>query len=219
MIAFDRRGWGGSEAPETYGRTTIEEQAEDAAAVIEAVDAAPATLCGAGLGAVAALDLLIRRPELASAAVLIEPPLLALVPEATEAISEDGERLRGAVQEGGPAAGLDLYLSGALGALGPGAERLPAEVAAAARRRPLILFAELGAVSAWTLPLEAMTVLKAPTRIITCASTTALVRAASGSLADRLAGASLVALDCGGLPHIEMPEEIAGIVTELRTAA
>ncbi|MGH2923644.1 MAG: alpha/beta fold hydrolase [Solirubrobacterales bacterium] len=72
-ISYDRRGWGESTAPEGYRRTTIEEQSEDAAVLIEAA-AAPATVAGAGIGAVIALDLLLRRPELVSSTVLIEPP-------------------------------------------------------------------------------------------------------------------------------------------------
>src|SRR5688500_3816774 len=56
-IAYDRRGWGGSTAPDDYRRTTVEEQSEDAAVLLEKLDAAPAVLCGAGLGAVIALDL------------------------------------------------------------------------------------------------------------------------------------------------------------------
>ena len=75
-IAYDRRGWGDSSEPADYRRTTIEEQSEDAAALIESVADGPSVLCGAGVGAVIALDLLLRRSELVSAAVLIEPPLL-----------------------------------------------------------------------------------------------------------------------------------------------
>ena len=81
--------------PTGYRRTTVEEQSEDAAALIESAAEAPAVVCGAGLGAVIALDLLLRRPELVSGAVLIEPPLLALVPAATEALSEDRRRTGG----------------------------------------------------------------------------------------------------------------------------
>src|SRR5204863_1004911 len=69
-IAYDRRGWGRSGAPEPYTRTTIHEQSEDAAQVLQEAGAADALICGAGLGAVAALDLAVRRPELVRAAVL-----------------------------------------------------------------------------------------------------------------------------------------------------
>src|SRR5690348_15469958 len=78
-IAYDRRGWGSSTAPDGYLRTTVEEQSEDAAALIESVGG-PAALCGAGAGAVVALDLLLRRSDLVDAAVLIEPLLLQLLP-------------------------------------------------------------------------------------------------------------------------------------------
>ena len=40
-----------------------------------------------------ALDLLLRRPELVAGTLLIEPPLLQLLPAATEALSEDRRRL------------------------------------------------------------------------------------------------------------------------------
>ncbi|MCW3012713.1 MAG: hypothetical protein JWO90_3117, partial [Solirubrobacterales bacterium] len=43
-IAYDRRGYGGSTAPEGYAATTVEEQAEDLAALLRALDAAPALL-------------------------------------------------------------------------------------------------------------------------------------------------------------------------------
>ncbi len=98
-ISYDRRGWGGSSAPEEYRRTTVEEQSEDAAALIEAVADSPAAACGAGIGAVIALDLLLRRTDLVSAAVLIEPPLFQLLPAATEALSEDRHRLEIAARE------------------------------------------------------------------------------------------------------------------------
>src|SRR5262245_21288567 len=89
VIAYDRRGWDESSAPEDYRRTTIEEQSEDAAALIEATAGGPATVAGAGVGAVIALDLVLRRPDLVSAALLVEPPVLQLLPIATEALTDD----------------------------------------------------------------------------------------------------------------------------------
>src|SRR5436190_317100 len=46
VIAYDRRGYGDSEAPEPYARTTVEEQAEDAACLMEARGAAGAGPAG-----------------------------------------------------------------------------------------------------------------------------------------------------------------------------
>ena len=50
--------------PTDYRRTTVEEQSEDAAVLLESAAAVPAVVAGAGVGAVIALDLLLRRPEL-----------------------------------------------------------------------------------------------------------------------------------------------------------
>src|SRR5215213_2581356 len=61
-VAYDRRGWGESSTPEGYARTTVEEQSEDAVALAEVLGSA-AMVCGAGLGAVIALDLMLRRPD------------------------------------------------------------------------------------------------------------------------------------------------------------
>lgn len=213
-IAYDRRGWGRSAAPEPYLRTTIPEQSEDTAQLIGSLGAAPALVCGAGIGAVVALDVAIRRPDVTAAAVLIEPPLLAFVPEATEAISADGERLRVAFSEGGADAALDLYLSGTLLALGPGAERIPDAVSQAARTRPLTLFAELGSVAAWELPLRRIPTAN-PIEVVVARSTTPLVRSASEALTGRLGLPGPRELDAGALHHRDGAAQLGELILGL----
>lgn len=208
-IAYDRRGWGRSSAPEGYRRTTIEEQSEDAAALIEAAGAAPTTACGAGIGAVIALDLLLRRPELIAGAVLIEPPLLSLLPEATEALSADRTAIAEAVPDRGLAAAVELYLSGSLTALAPGVERLPAELTAPARERPLSLFAEIAAPSAWGMPLPRLARAERPSLLVTSAVTPPLIAAASAALEARLAGAERAEVEASAPPHLGAPAAVA----------
>jgi pimeloyl-ACP methyl ester carboxylesterase len=208
-IAFDRRGWGGSEAPEVYVRTTIEEQALDAAGVLGGHGAETALVCGAGIGAVIALELLLRRRDLVRGAVLIEPPLLALVPEATEGISADRKAIEEAFREGGPPAALDLYLRGGLPYLGPGAERIPPSVSAAARERPLSLFAELATVPAWSIRTAALAEVAVPSTVVVTASTPQPVRSAAEQVADRLGGSALKQLGGEGLPHVAAAPELA----------
>jgi pimeloyl-ACP methyl ester carboxylesterase len=214
-IALDRRGWGDSGAPEQYVATTVEEQAADAAALLEQLDAGPAVVCGAGIGAVIALELLLRRRDLAAAAILIEPPLLAYIPEATEGLAVDRQAIAEAVQGGGPEAAIDLYLSGELPHLGPGAGRIPDAVGAAARRRPMSLFAELGAVPAWSLRTAEMLALDAPSRIVSGTSTPDLLRAAGDQLAVRLGRSEQVNLGGEGLPHVGAAHELADAIREL----
>ncbi len=173
-------------------------------------------MCGAGLGAVVALDLMLRHPELVRGAALIEPPLLAFVEDATEALSKDGGAMREAVHEGGPAAGVELYLSGSLTALGSGADRLPKALAAPAREQPLSLFAELSAVPSWPLPLAGMSQNLVPARIVISRSSPSLLRRAAEELAGRLTHGELRELPDRGRPaHLEDPRSLATLIVEL----
>jgi pimeloyl-ACP methyl ester carboxylesterase len=213
-ISYDRRGWGRSTAPEGYRRTTVEEQSEDAAALIEALDTGPVVAIGAGAGAVIALDLLLRRPELLAATVLIEPPLLQLLPVATEALSDDRRRLEAATARGESV--IDLYLSGGLPALGPGVARLPEEVRSAARNHPASVVAELGLAAGWRVPLPRLAHADRPSGIVTARSTPPLLREASSALAGRLGESSAKELDERELPpHLGAPAEVAAIAEEL----
>jgi pimeloyl-ACP methyl ester carboxylesterase len=216
VIAYDRRGWGSSTIPNGYQRTTIEEQSEDLASLIESTGAAPAMLCGAGIGAVIALDLLLRRPEIVSGAVLIEPPLLGLIPAATEVLSDDRVRLREALAVGGTDEAVNLLLSGALEALGPGIGRLSAEATSSARDRPAVLFAELGSTAAWATPLSRLGQATRPSVIVISGSTPPLLRQASAALSDHLRASSERELDSGEEPpHLGAPGEVAAIAAEL----
>ncbi len=213
-IAYDRRGWGDSSEPEEYRRTTVEEQSEDAAAVIEAVADGPTVVCGAGLGAVIALDLLLRRGELVSGAVVIEPPLFQLLPVATEALSEDRHRIE--IAAGNRENVIDIYLSGGLPALGPGVARTPDETATAARRRPGSVLAELGIPAGWRMPLPQLAAAERPSAIVTCGSSPPLLQEASNALAGRLAQAEAREVDSpADPPHIGAPAEVASIVAEV----
>ena len=215
-LFYDRRGWGQSTAPDGYQRTTIEEQAEDGVALLDARDAAPAVLVGAGLGALVALDLALRHPELALGLVLVEPPALGLVPEATEPLSADRVAMRDAVNEGGTEAALDLYLSGGLEAIGAGAARLPAELTGQARERPRILFAELGAATSWSMPLSALREAELPSLIVTAPSTPHLLREAAAALGARLAGSESREVDEERMaPHLGDPDGVGALALEL----
>jgi pimeloyl-ACP methyl ester carboxylesterase len=215
-VSYDRRGWGESSAPPGYARTTIEEQSEDAAVLIESLGAAPALLCGAGIGAVIALDLSLRRSALVAGSVLVEPDVLALLPEATEALSDDRQALEAAVAERGAAGAVALYLSGRLTALGAGLDRLPTSLTAEGRQRPGGVFAELGAASGWSMPLVRLADAERPTRIVTSPSTPPLLREAARALQGRL-GASETIEVAGSRtpPHIAAPDEVAALALEL----
>jgi pimeloyl-ACP methyl ester carboxylesterase len=184
--------------------------------LIEELGATPALLCGAGLGAIIALDLLIRTPQAVTGAVLVEPPLLGLLPEATELLSDDRSALESAAGAG-PEGLADLYLSGGLGALASGAGRLPADLTAPARERPLSLFAEIGAAPGWPTPFARLAEILAPVEIVTSPSTPELLRAAASALDERLPSSELSELTAAGdlPPHLGAPAELSVLVADL----
>jgi pimeloyl-ACP methyl ester carboxylesterase len=214
VIAYDRPGWGRSPAPETYVRTTVGEQAALAEAVLADRGAAPAVLIGAGLGAVAALDLSIRSPNLVVGAVLVEPPVLAFVPEATEALSEAAGLVRAAVAEGGREAAIERHRAGGLGVLSAGAERIPERARDHGEGAAQSLFAELAAVPAWELPLPEMSVASRPSVVVVGADTAPLVREAATRLTDALTRSELREVGTG-LPHHEQAADLAALAVEV----
>jgi pimeloyl-ACP methyl ester carboxylesterase len=215
-IAYDRRGWGGSTTPDDYRRTTVEEQSEDAAVLLESLGASPAVVCGAGLGAVIAIDLLLRRPELVTGAVLIEPPVLALLPEATAALSDDRVALREAFSERGAHGAVNAYLSGRLAALSAEVDAVPSALTGDTHDRPQVLFAELGAATGWTMPLVRLAGAEVPSRIVTTSETPPLLREAAGALAGRLGNTESVSVQTGlGPPHLARPAEVAELALGL----
>lgn len=104
VIAYDRRGYGASGAPEGYVATTVHEQAEDAAAVLRATGTEPALVVGLGFGALIALDVLTRHAGLVRAAVLVDAPVFAFVPEANEPLSAERLALEDELRSAGPRA-------------------------------------------------------------------------------------------------------------------
>jgi pimeloyl-ACP methyl ester carboxylesterase len=63
VIAYDRRGCSRSERPEPYERTRVADHADDAAALLDALDAAPAVVIGRSYGGTVAMDLALRYPD------------------------------------------------------------------------------------------------------------------------------------------------------------
>ncbi len=111
-------GLGERRRPEGYERTTVAEQAGLAARRLR--ERGPAVVCGAGIGAVAALELLLGRAGSGHGAVLVEPPLLSFLPEATDQLLADVAEVREAVPAGGQGSGARRLPGRAASGAGPG---------------------------------------------------------------------------------------------------
>lgn len=94
VIAYDRRGCTRSERPERYESTTVAEHSDDAAALLDALEAAPAVVIGRSYGGAVAVDLALRHPDRVRALVLLEGDALGLSPAAREWTRGIRDRLR-----------------------------------------------------------------------------------------------------------------------------
>jgi esterase len=77
VVTYDRRGHSASTAPPGQGH--IGEDVADAAALLEALKMASATVVGHSYGASIALLLAVRRPDLVQQLIVHEPPLYGLL--------------------------------------------------------------------------------------------------------------------------------------------
>jgi pimeloyl-ACP methyl ester carboxylesterase len=173
VIAYDRRGYGSSGAPEPYRGTTVEEQAEDAAALLGALEPGAALVCGDGFGALVALDLAKRHRALLRAAVLRDPPLLMFVPEATERLAAQHAELEAAVRQGGPEAGVEAWLGGRV----DGRELLRARAAHRA------FFADYAGLASWPITRRELRSMDLPVVVLTGPESPAHIVAAADALA------------------------------------
>jgi esterase len=119
-ILYDRRGSFRSERPEPYA-TNVHEQADDAAALIDALGAVPAVVIGRSYGGAIAVDLALRYPDRVRAQVLLEGDVPAVSPTAAREWAELEEQL-----VADPSRAAEELMTVVMG--DGGWERLPAEV-------------------------------------------------------------------------------------------
>jgi len=123
-IVYDRRGFGQSERPEPLV-IDVGQQADDAAALVDALGAAPAIVIGRSQGAEIAVDLALRHPDRVRALALLEGGGLSLSPALTAWVAELDEQIFAAAERDVRTVG-ETLLRGVLG--DEGWERLPEPV-------------------------------------------------------------------------------------------
>ena len=151
-----------SERPEPFLRTTREQEADDAAALLDALDAAPAIVIGRSYGGDIALELARRHPDHVRAIVGLEPGMLHLDPEAKRWADDLNARLRAAEPE---RVGETLIEAAA----GPGGwEALPAEARELFTANGPAILAEVEGLNA-DLDEAALSAIEHPTLIVSAA--------------------------------------------------
>jgi esterase len=210
VIAYDRRGCSRSERPDPYERTSVAEHAEDAAALLDALEAAPAVVIGRSYGGTVATDLTLRHPDRVRALVLLEPDASReLAPAAAEWVDAVVGRLR----EVAARDGVDAVAEALIGeAAGDDAWRsFPADIRRTLAGNGPAILAELG--GEWWLQADAaaLATIEQPALVVMAADSPPEFHQAPEALAERIPDAHLSRVGGGHLIDPASPEVVGFI--------
>ena len=211
VVDYDRRGFSASPGPPPRALTG---HADDAAGLLERLDAGPAVIVGWSVGGVIALELALRRPELVAGLVLLEPPFRAKRhPRAPMVWAIGGATMLARV--GRADAGAQRFLRWALGRRG-GGDDLARVDAEDLRRSSATIVAELAAGTGEHLDRDALAVLELPTTVIAGSESDPAFAAAARRVSELIPGSRLVtATGSGHMVQLDAPEFVAGEVRQL----
>jgi len=109
VVTYDRRGNGRSPRPAGWAATSAEEQANDAAALLDALGLAPAAVFGTSLAGVIALCLVLRHPRVVSGAILHEPAFWSLFDDPDEVKRTVSATIADGMRSGGPRDAIERF--------------------------------------------------------------------------------------------------------------
>ena len=210
VLVYDRRGHSRSERPDTQG--SVDEDGDDLAGLLEALDRAPAHVVASSFGGNIALRLAARRPDLFASLTCHEPPLFGLLDDHPESegmlehvyrvLTAVAGRVSGDDHEGAARQFVEDV------ALGPGAwDELPPEEKAMLVRNAPTFLDEFNDPSALTIDREALARLEMPVRLTQGTESPPLFP----RVIDRLC-ASIPAVErgtiegAGHVPHVTVPK-------------
>lgn len=110
VVTYDRRGNSRSPRPSGWKTTSVNEQADDAAGLIQALGLAPAVVFGASAGALIALDLMIRHAHLLRAGILQEPSIFSVLADPMAALAPRRALVEEALRTKGPRGAIEALL-------------------------------------------------------------------------------------------------------------
>jgi esterase len=214
VISYDRRGCTRSERPKPYEHTSLGEQADDAAALLGALDAAPAVVIARSYGGAVAVDLALRYPEKVRALALLEGDALGLSPAGLEWTKGIADRLREVAAQDG----VDAVYAELIGeVLGEGAwDSFPDEVRRVLTDNGPAVLAELRYVDEVMPDAAAFATIEAPTLLIAGSESPPEQREMTEAMAEMLPDARLVRIggghliDPAGPDVLDFIEEVVG---------
>jgi pimeloyl-ACP methyl ester carboxylesterase len=115
VITYDRRGNSRSPRPPGWRSTTVDEQADDAAALLRGLKREPAIVFGTSAGASIAANLVIRHPAVLRGVVFHEPVFRSGVTNAAAIWARRKALIEEGLAKGGMRATTELFLLGVAG--------------------------------------------------------------------------------------------------------
>lgn len=110
VLTYDRRANSRSPRPEGWDAAPIDEQADDAAELLRALDLAPAVAYGNSSGAIILTSLTLRHPEVLRGAVFHEPPYAAVAAGGAAAGAQLQAVVEQGMAQGGPPAAMEKFI-------------------------------------------------------------------------------------------------------------
>ncbi len=110
IVTYDRRGNSRSPRPSGWTMTSVAEQADDAAGLIQSLGLSPAVVFGASAGGLIALDLMIRHPQLVRAGIVQEPAIFSVLPDPLAALAPRRALIDEALRTKGPRAAIEALM-------------------------------------------------------------------------------------------------------------
>ena len=208
VVTYDRRGNSRSPRPAGWTSTSIGEQADDAVGLLRALGLAPAAVFGNSGGAVILLDLLLRHPAVLRGAIIHEPPLVSVLPNAAEVGARLQARLEQALAASGPRGAMEAFIRGEAG--DANFERLDPELRERMLGNGALFFSmELPAFVSYVPEPSALAAIKIPLQVLAgTASRGVYTHEAAQWLADRL-GVALQEIPGAHAPYFDHPTEMA----------
>jgi pimeloyl-ACP methyl ester carboxylesterase len=210
VVTYDRRGNGRSPLPPGWDATSPEEQADDAAALLEGLGLAPASIFGTSSGGIFALTMLVRRPESVRGAVVHEPALFALFDDPNDARENMTALIKEGMEAGGPAAAFERFIRFMAGdanweGLDPRAQE---RILASANT---YFGVESGAFDSYMPAEETLAAVSVPIELLVSSGSLPEFAQAAGRLAERL-GVEVTRTPGTHFPYLDHPDELAETV-------